>query len=149
MKQMITILLVAIFASASGQQSNVKILEQRAKDFHNAISKNDKEVWRAFMKSNFTQTLIDRPMRAQISTSENDGTSSSTNSETRVDEKLGMFQQLHDDFGTATINSITVTGNTVKMVVTAGRMKGIFSLDAESKSPWLIDKMGIEVEAEN
>ncbi|HEY0741789.1 MAG TPA: hypothetical protein VGD40_10010 [Chryseosolibacter sp.] len=149
MKPIITLLLLSICSYAMCQKDNTQILEQRAKDFHVAISKDDKEVWRKFMNNNFTNDLIERPMRAKISTSENDGTNTSSNNETRVAEKLHMFQQLHEDFGSGNISSITVTGNTVKMIVTAGGRKGIFLLTCEDKPSWLIDKLGIEVEAEN
>lgn len=147
---LLALTLICASASAFSQSDNATILEQRAKDFHTAITKNDKDGWRKFMNENFTKALIERPMRAQVSTSENDGAATTTNSETRVEEKLTMFERLHEDFGKSKISSITVTANKVVMKLqTTSGMQGIFSLEAEPKSPWQIDKMGIEVEAQN
>jgi hypothetical protein len=81
---------------------------------------------------------------------ENDGTNTTTSSETKMEAKLGMFQQLHADFGKSKITSVKVSGNKVVMILnTDTGMKGIVSLEVEASSPWLIDKMGIEVESEN
>jgi hypothetical protein len=152
MKHYFTLSLLFISLSVFCQTDNTKIHEQRANAFHQAILKSDKDTWRTFMKENFTTALIERPMRAQVSTSENDGTSSNntTSSETKLDAKLTMFQQLHNDFGKSKISSIKVSGNKTVMILNTGTgMKGVFSLEADAKSPWLIDKLGIEVEAEN
>lgn len=150
MKHLFTICFMLLLVTAFCQSDNKKILEQRAKDFHQAISRDDKEGWRKYMKENFTTALIERPMRAQVSTSESDGSNStSSNSETKIDAKLAMFQQLHDDFGNSKIGSVKVSGNKVVMTLGTGEMKGVFSFDAEPNSPWLIDKFGVEVNVEN
>lgn len=151
MKHLFASLLVLISVSAFCQSDNSKILEQRAKDFHQTISKNDKDGWLKYMKENFTTALIERPMRAQVATSENDGANATaTTSETNVEAKLTMFQRLHEDFGKSKIASVKVSNNKVVMILNTGAgMKGVFSLEAEAHSPWLIDKLGIEVEAEN
>lgn len=104
------------------------------------------------MTENFTQALIERPMRAKVVTSENDNTSSTTtsNTETPIEAKLAMFERLHTDFGKGKISSVKVDGDNVQMtVVTDGGMTGVFRLDSEPNSPWLIDKLGIEVDVNN
>ena len=151
MKTLISLSFLVIGFTAFSQSGNAKILEQRAKDFHNAISKNNKDVWRNFMNENFTTALIERPMRAQVATSENDGASTNTtSSETKIEAKLSMFQQLHDDFGKSKLTSLKISGNTVEMLLDADTgMKGVFILEGEANAPWKIDKMSIKVEAEN
>lgn len=151
MKTLVSFLFVFVAFNAICQSDNSKILEQRAKDFHNAISKNDKDVWRNYMKENFTPALIERPMRARVATTESDGNSNSTtNSETKIDAKLSMFEQLHGDFGNSKLSSVEVSGKKIEMVLNSTNgMKGVFSFEVEEKSPWKIDKMGIEVKAEN
>src|SRR5688500_3875787 len=105
MKRLPILILVLVATNAVCQSD--KVLEKRAKDFHQAISKNDKDAWRKFMNENFTTDLIERPMRAQVSTSENDGTNANDNttkrSDANLEAKLSMFQQLHEDFGKSKI----------------------------------------------
>jgi hypothetical protein len=138
MKHYFTLSFLFISVSVFCQTDNMKIHEQRANAFHEAILKSDKDIWRTFMKENFTIALIERPMRVQVSTSENDGTSSSntTSSETKLDAKLTMFQQLYDDFGKSKITSLKVSGNkTVRILNTGTGMKGVFSLESETNHP--------------
>ena len=151
MKTLISFLFVFIAFSAISQSDNTKRLEQRAKDFHDAISKNDKDIWLNYMKENFTNALIERPMRAQVATTESDGTSNNTtNAETKIDAKVSMFRQLHGDFGKSRLRSVKVSGKKIEMILfSENGMKGIFSFEVEEKSPWRIDSMTIEVEAEN
>ena len=151
MKTLVSLLLCFLTFVASGQSQNAKILEQRAKDFHKAISRNDKTVWRDYMQENFTTALIERPMRAQVATAESDGNSSNASKSTsKIDVKLAMFEQLHNDFGNSKLGSLKVTGNKIEMTLNSSNgMKGVFSFEAESSTPWKIDKMGVAVEAEN
>jgi hypothetical protein len=148
MKKTLTLLLLVISLMAAAQSDKDKTLELRARELHKAISKNDKAGWKKYMTENFTQALIDRPMRAKVVTSENGNTSTATsNTETQMEAKLAMFERLHADFGTGKISSVKVDGDKVEMTVTTGGRTGVFRLDAEPKTPWMIDKLGIEVEA--
>ena len=153
MKKLFTLIALLISVATFGQTDKGAMLEQRARDFHKAISVNDKSVWRKYMLANFTQALIDRPMRAKVVTNENDNTSSSSttsSTDKQIEAKLAMFEQLHQDFGKAKITEVKTQGDKVEMTVrTEGGMTGVFRLDAEPKSPWLIDRMGIEVEMNN
>lgn len=152
MKNLFTLLLLLVSTLAFSQADKSKTLDQRARDFHKAISKNDKAVWKKYILENFTQALIDRPMRAKVVTAENDnsGSTSTTNTETQITAKLAMFERLHEDFGKGKVANIKTEGDNVEMTITTdGGMTGVFRLEAEPKSPWLIDKLGIEVEANN
>lgn len=153
MKRLTTVIALFISMATFGQADKVKTLEQRARDFHQAIAVNDKTVWRKYMLGNFTQALIERPMRAKVVTTENDNTSSSSttsSTNTQIKAKLAMFEQLHRDFGKGKITNVKTQGDLVEMTIhTETGLTGVFRLDAEPKSPWLIDRMAIEVEANN
>jgi hypothetical protein len=152
MKKTLTLILLLISFIASGQSDKDKTLELRARNLHKAITKNDKAGWKKYMTENFTRALIDRPMRAKLVTSEDDNTSSNaaSNTENPMEVKLAMFERLHEDFGKGKISSVKVDGHKVEMIVTTGGgMTGVFRLDSEPNTPWLIDKLGIEVEANN
>jgi hypothetical protein len=128
------------------QNETAKTMETRARDMHKAIVSNDKAQWKKFIRENYTQALINKPMRAQKATNEDGVTSnSSENVGTNVDAKAEMFAQLHDDFGSSEIVSIKVEDEKTTMVLRKGQLTGIFTLRFENKSPWLIDGIGIEV----
>jgi hypothetical protein len=152
MKNILTVFILLVSLSGFSQSDKSKVLDQRARNFHKAITTNDKAEWKKYMLENFTQALIERPMRAKVVTSEADNASatSSTTSETQTEEKLTMFARLHEDFGKGKINGVTTEDNSVRMTITTdGGMTGVFRFDAEPKSPWLIDKLSIQVEAGN
>ncbi|HEY0653164.1 MAG TPA: hypothetical protein VGD65_08545 [Chryseosolibacter sp.] len=151
MKTAITLTLFLFSFHVFGQDDKSKLLEQRARNLHNVLGKNNKAAWKSFMTRNFTQALIERPMRAQVVTTENDNASStSTSTEHAIEAKLAMFERLHQDFGKAKVSSVKVEGDKVAMTVTTDHgMTAIFRMEAEPKSPWLIDKLTIEVEATN
>jgi hypothetical protein len=152
MKTIFVAVIMLVSLSGLRQSDKSAVLDQRARDFHKAISIKDKAGWKKYMLENFTQALIERPLRAKVVTSENDNTSSTASKtrETETEEKLAMFARLHEDFGKGKISSVKTEGNTVKMIITTdGGMTGVFRLDGEEKSPWRIDKLSIEVEATN
>ena len=126
------------------------IMEKRARDMHAAITKNDKEQWKKFITENYSQTLIDKPMRASVESNENGKTTSSTSEQPKgtnnVDSKAKMFAQLNDDFGDSKITSLKVEGETVKMQIQSlSGMAGIVTLKYSKVKPYLIDGLGIEV----
>jgi len=150
MKKIITlvVLLIACFTSFA-QDSMEKVMEKRAKEMHRVISLNDKEQWKKFVKENYTQTLIDKPMQAKVQTSDNGNTSTSSTEAKAVDNleaKAGMFQRLHNDFGGSKIVSFKPTGEKMEMVLKndMGMMR-TFNLKFEKNSPYKIDGLGIEV----
>jgi len=132
---------------ASAQDAMEKVMEKRAREMHRVISLDDKEQWKKFIKENYTQALIDKPMQAKVQTSDN-GSASSSTSETgdNVEAKAGMFQMLHNDFGGSKIVSLKPTGEKMEMVLKNDMgMMGTFNLTFEKASPYKIDRLGIEV----
>ena len=144
----LVVLLIACFTGFA-QDSMEKVMEKRAKEMHRVISLTDKEQWKKFIKENYTQTLIDRPMQAKVQTSENGKTATST-SETKsadnLEAKTQMFQRLHNDFGNSKILSMKPTVEKMEMVLKNEMgMVGTFSLKFEKATPYKIDGLGIEV----
>lgn len=150
MTKIITVLIFTILGVTTfAQESLEKVMEKRAREMHRVIGLTDKEQWKKFVKENYTQTLIDKPMQAKVQTSENGKTSSST-SETKaadnLEAKASMFQRLHNDFGGSKILSLKPTGEKMEMVLKNDMgMMGTFTLKFEKASPYKIDGLGIEV----
>lgn len=131
------------------QDTMEKVMEKRTKEMHRVIGLTDKEEWKKFVKENYTQALIDKPMQAKVQTSDNGSVSTST-SETKsadnLEAKASMFQRLHGDFGNSKLVSLKPTGEKMEMILkNSGGMTGTFLLTFDKKSPYLIDKLGIEV----
>jgi hypothetical protein len=147
MKNALIIVVMLISSAVFAQNDMAKMMEKRARDMHKAIVSNNKTEWKTFIKENYTETLINKPMRAQKVTSENGSTSSRVdNTAANIDSKADMFAQLHDDFGSSNISSLIVEVDKVTMTLRNEQMTGVFTLRFENKSPWLIDGLGIEVE---
>jgi hypothetical protein len=117
---------------------------------HRVICLSDKEQWRKFIKENYTQALIDKPMRSQVSKSDDAGSSSEKKEiGSNIDAKVGMFERLHNDFSGSKITSIKPTGDKLEMVLTNAELSGAFTLKFTAAKPYLIDGVGVQVEAGN
>ena len=136
--------------SVHGQETLQQVMEKRAREMHRVICLSDKEQWRKFVKENYTQTLIDKPMRAQVSRSDNSGTTSEK-SETgsNLDGKVDMLQRLHNDFGDSKLSSIKPNGEKLEMVLSGSNLTGTFTLKFSADKPYLIEGVGIQVERGN
>lgn len=152
MKQLILIAAIIVTSlPLLAQEAPEKIMEKRAREMHRVISLDDKEQWKAFMKANYTQALIDKPMRAVVESSEGDNTSTTASSQPKttdnLEAKTAMFQRLHDDFGKSKIVSIKSEGEKTEMVVkNEGGLSGTFILTFSKDKPYLIEGLGIEVQ---
>jgi hypothetical protein len=126
-----------------------KIMEQRAKEMHRVITLNDKEAWKKFVRENYAQSLIDKPMQAKIQQGEQ-SKSEPTNTgtpEENLEGKAKMFQRLHDDFGTSHIISLKPKDEDLDMILADTGIKGTFHLKFAKTKPYLIEGLGIEVSA--
>ena len=150
MKRLILIIVFSGLCSPLLAQE-IGVMEKRAREMHRVIGLSDKEQWKKFMKENYTQTLIDKPMRAVSETSDNGATSSSSANQPKaadnLEAKAAMFQRLHEDFGKSKILSITSSDGKVEMVVkNEDGLSGTFILKFDKNKPYLIDGLGIEVQ---
>lgn len=148
------ILLIAVLLTGSvvlyAQESKEKVMEKRAREMHRVLTLNDKDAWKKFIQENYTQKLIDKPMRQTVQTSEDTGSgatgNSSTSTTSNLEAKVTMYGRLHEDFGKSKITSIKTTGETAEMILDFAEIHGVFTLTFEKNAPYLIDGLGIMVE---
>lgn len=141
MKSIFTLLLTLVFLQDNPEQ----IMEKRAREMARVIMVNDSKQWKKFIQENYTQALIDKPMRAQVQTSDNGSSSSSSKSADNLEAKASIFEQLHQDFGDGDITSVKVKDNKAEMVILSpGGLRGTFKLTFEPTKPYLISGLGIE-----
>lgn len=146
------ILLVFSFTSllVKAQETTQQIMEKRAREMHRVICLPDREQWKKFITENYTQALIDKPMKSQVSKSDDSGTTGEKKEiPSNLEGKVNMFQRLHNDFGNSKITSIKPDGDKLEMVLSNGDMYGTFNLKFSATKPYLIDGVGIQVEAGN
>src|SRR5262245_51699671 len=128
MRTALLVLIVLFCATpATCQESMEKVMESRVREMYRVLCSNDREEWKKFIRENYSQNLIDKPMQAKRETSGSGPAQSSTSShDGNIDGKAEMYQLLHNDFAGGKITSIKTTGETLKMVVSAGDMTGTF-----------------------
>lgn len=127
------------------QETKEAIMEKRAREMHRVLGINDPALWRKFIQENYTQALIDKPMRATVQTDGGDVSNAESNSANNLEEKTKIFQRLYDDFGQGKMLSLKTKGDNVEMIV-LGEMglKGTFKLKFDPAKPHLISGLGIE-----
>ena len=136
--------------NVSAQDVRNKAIEKRARELHRVVGLDDKEQWKKFIKENYTQALIDKPMKSVVKTSDQKTQSNSTTTAESIEEKAGMFQRLHQDFGNSRILSLKPRDENLEMILESKNgLKGSFNLKFDNKAPYLIDGIGIEVGAKN
>jgi hypothetical protein len=148
MKQLILLAVVAgLNMSLFAQETAEKIMEKRAREMHRVIGLDDKQQWKAFVSENYTQALIDRPMRMKVETSDSGTASNQAQTIDKLDAKATMFEQLHTDFGKSKLVSIKPSGEQIEMVLkNDDGLQGVFTLKFSKSKPYLIDALGIEVQ---
>src|SRR6267154_6585760 len=130
MKGTITFLVFSLlWLGANAQETKEQIMEKRAREMHSVIKLSDQAQWKKFVTENYTQEFIERPMKSQVSKSDNSGaTAEKKETPGNVDGKASMFQRLHNDFGDSKISSIKPNGDKLEMVLSAGEVSGTFNL---------------------
>ncbi|HEV8513785.1 MAG TPA: hypothetical protein VGQ59_10930 [Cyclobacteriaceae bacterium] len=149
MEKIFTLVFFALTVlGVSAQETKQQVMEKRAKELHRVISLSDKDAWRKFIKENYTQALIDKPMRSQVSKS-NDGETTSDKKEigNNLEGKVAMFERLHNDFGGTKISSIKMNGDELEMQLSGDGLSGSFNLKFTTTQPYLIDGVGVRAQA--
>lgn len=139
-----TTLFLAFLSVSLYAQDATSTMEKRAREMARVISVNDPAVWKKFVQENYTQALIDKPMRATVD--ENGSTSTNAASEsTNLDAKVKLFERLHNDFGDHDLVSIKTKDQQVEMVLLSSQgLRGTFKLSFEKTNPYLMSGLGIE-----
>lgn len=138
----ILIILQGMSLFVSAQEVRNKAIEKRAREFHRVIGLEDKGQWKKFITENYSQALIDKPMKSVV----NINSQATTTTAENLEEKTGMFQRLHQDFGDSKILSLKPVNDNLEMILESSKgLKGIFNLKFNTKDPYLIDGIGIDV----
>lgn len=146
MKKVLLIVLIAIGYAAHAQDTMEKVMEKRARELHRVICLDDPAQWKKFIRENYTEALINKPMKAQVQGGDGSASASpATNESDPVEGKAKMFKMLHNDFGGSKIASINVAAEKLTMVLSGNGINGTFSLKFDKGKPYLIDGIGIEV----
>jgi hypothetical protein len=147
MKKLFLFICFFAFAGAIGLDKRQTTMEKRAKELHRVMGLNEKEKWKTFMLENYSKSLLERPVKSTINTSE-EGSTTSTSATTadKLEEKLKMFERLHQDFGSSKVVSMKTVNERIEMILenTSG-LKGNFSIAFEKQSPFLIDGINIQI----
>jgi hypothetical protein len=140
-------LFVVIPCLLLAQETAEKVMEKRVREFHRVIGLNDKEAWKAFIKENYTQALIDKPTKASKSGDAGNEVINPSSAD-NLENKAAIFRMLHDDFGGSEITALTQKGNQAELSLLAvSGLVGTFRFTFEKVSPYKID--GLAVEAGN
>lgn len=139
---------IAILICLNGlAQTMEQVMEKRAREFHRVLMLSDKEQWKKFIQENYTKAFIEKRMRAKVARQDGESSSSeSKDSNGTIEDKLKMFERLHDDFGGSKITSIKPNGENLQMELSSGDLSGVFKFKFEKNKPYLIDGIGIDVE---
>jgi hypothetical protein len=140
-----------LWSPATAQESMEKVMEKRSRELHRVMGLTDKTQWKKFVSENYTQTLINKPMRSEKSSSDSDNSiKSSSDLSGNLDAKAEMYGMLNQDFGTSKIISIKPKDASVEMIVRNDEgTTGTFTIKFEKKEPYLIDGLGVEVSMGN
>ena len=147
MKKIHLLFATLLFCMNGFAQTLEQTMEKRGREFHRVIGLTDKEQWKKFIQENYTQTLIEKPMKARTVKQGEEGSSSeSKDIKGTIEDKVNMFQRLHNDFGGSKIVSIKPNGENLEMELSAGDLTGVFKFKFDKNKPYLIDGIGVQVE---
>ncbi len=149
MKRTIAFLVFSLlWLGVRAQETKEQVMEKRAREMHRVIKLSDQSQWRKFITENYTQAFIEKPIKSQVSKSDGSG-AEKKETPGNVEGKVNTFQRLHNDFGESKISSIKPVGDKLEMVLSAGDLTGTFNLKFSAAKPYLIDGIGVQVEAGN
>ena len=148
MKYFFLIICYAAFICAFAQDTKHATMEKRARELHRVIGLNDKEQWKKFMNENYTKSFLERPVRTTVKTDDKESTTSSSSKSTTeiFEEKLKIFERLHESFGNSKIVSLKPVNEKIEMTIeNSSKASGNFSITFENKKPYLIDGVRAEI----
>lgn len=139
-------LLITASSFVLAQDGLTKTMEKRAREMHRVIGIDSKAEWKKYILENYSQSLIDKPMRAIRDNGEGSAqNSSSEKSGDNVEAKTNMFKMLHQDFGNSSILSIKTEAEKAIMILQNEQgMLGTFTFTFDKQAPCLIAGIGVE-----
>jgi hypothetical protein len=151
-KNLLFIVFALIGFSAIAQDSMEKIMEGRSRELHRVLGLTSSDDYKKFMRENYTNALLNKPVRMSKEVSDSDGGNESNKSEgmDNLEAKAQMYTMLHQDFGGSKIISLKRTDNKINLVLrNDSGLTGTFTLTFEKNKPYLIETLGIQAEMEN
>lgn len=147
MRKIITLIVFSLSGTVLfAQESAQDVMEKRAREMYRVIQLNDREQWTKFIKENYSQALIDKPMRKKVVNQDDGDTQSETKTTAgNLEDKVTMFQNLHRDFAGSQISSIKKVNQSLEMNLSGGGAEGTFKLKFSDTKPYLIEGLGIEL----
>ena len=147
MKKLFLLICIFVFAGAFGQDKRQATMEKRANELHRVMGLTDKEQWKKFMQENYSKSLLERPVKSTIKTNEEGSTTSpSATTADKLEEKLKMFDRLHQDFGNSKVVSMKTVNEKIEMTVeNSSGLKGNFNMTFEKLTRFLIDGINIQI----
>jgi hypothetical protein len=142
-------LLCITMINCFAQTNAEKQMEKQAREMFRVVTINDKSLWMKFMQENFTKNLQEKPFRKEVATTNDKDVviSKSDETNTQLEAKLGLFEQLHQDFGKGKITSIKTVSNESEVNLESEGLNATLKLTFTTKAPYLID--GIKVNVKN
>ena len=140
------LLLICVFAFVA-QDKKKTIMENRARELHRVIGVKDKELWKKFMRDNYSKAMLEKPVKSNIETDEKESTTSATTeSADQLEEKAKVFERLHGNFGSSKVVSIKNVKERIEMILeNESGLRGDFTLTFEDQSPFLINRIAVEI----
>ena len=118
MKNLFLICCCFAIVSVCAQDAKQTTMEKRARELHRVMGVNDKEQWKKFMKENYTKSMLERPVKSSIETPKRvDNSASSTSTADKLEEKLKVFERLHDNFANSKIVSLKTVDEKIEMII--------------------------------
>jgi len=148
MKNLLLIFCSLAMVNALAQDSKETKMEARARELHRVMGLSDKEQWKKFMKENYTKSLLERPVKSAVETTDKESSSSTkTSTADNLEEKLKVFERLHNNFKNSKILSLKPVNGRIEMIIeNPSHVKANFSITFENKQPYLIDGIRAEVD---
>lgn len=141
--KIITLLLTLMAVSALAQTPE-QIKEKRAREMYRVLNLDDRAAWEKFIKENYTQALIDRPMQAKVIGDDGPAKSDAKPAANNLEAKVDMMKRLHGDFTGSKLTSIKQDGEVLVMQLSAPDGEGKMRFKFEKQSPYKIDGLGVE-----
>src|SRR4051812_41775008 len=146
MKYSCAILIFFFAFAATAQEPPKNAMENRAKEMIRVLGLSDKEAYRQFIKTNYTEALINKKMRMRVEGGPAAGTAPENEKSDPLEDKVKMYTRLHDDLGEGKIISMKQTGE--KLEVEAQGSTGLslsFVLTYLKTEPYLIDALQVQM----
>jgi hypothetical protein len=143
------LLVICVFAviGVFAQDKKQTTMEKRERELHRVIGVNDKELWKKFMRENYSKAMLEKPVKSNVETTEKESTNSTTTEPAdNLEEKSKVFERLHGNFGNSKIVSLKTVNERIEMILeNESGLKGDFTITFENQPPFLINRIAVEI----